>query len=136
MAEGRMSYEFTGEDNAVFSRLATKMRGVGFWFEVYGVFLVLVFVYKLIPKGGHVDIAPLDLVTGLIVLFLGHWTRRGGWGFRRIAETQGNDVGLLMGALRELARFYGLIDRIIFVVVLVVIVGTSIAGLWLLKGGL
>jgi hypothetical protein len=129
-------HEFSQEDSAAFSRLALKMRGVGFWFEIYGVIMILLFAFKLWPKAGSFEIAPMDLLMGLMFLLLGHWTRRGGLGFNQVAESEGSDLTYLMNAVRELSRVYGLIDRLIFVSVVLAIVGSVLVGIWLLKGGL
>jgi hypothetical protein len=128
--------EFSQDDNAEFSRLALKMRGVGFWFEVYGIIMLSVFAFKLWPKAGNIEIDPMDLITGLVFLLLGHWTRRGGLGFRQVADSKGSDLTYLMKAVRELSRVYGLIDRLIFVSVVLAIVGCALVGMWILKGGL
>jgi hypothetical protein len=53
-----------------------------------------------------------------------------------VAESEGSDLTYLMNAVRELSRVYGLIDRLIFVSVVLAIVGSVLVGIWLLKGGL
>ena len=120
-------YEFSTDDNAEFLRLATKMRGVGFWFVVYGIAMIFVFAFRLIPRNGDLNVDPMNLVTGLVFLFLGNRTRHAGRSFRRIAETQGGDITHLMQAVRALSRFYGLIDKLIFIVVILVIAGIALA---------
>ena len=132
MSASPPQFEFSTEDSAVFSRLAVTMRRVGFWFEVYGAALIVVFAFKLIPRNDRVDVELMDLVAGLVFLFLGHWTRRGGQEFQQVAETHGSDVTHLMQAVRELSRFYGLIHRVISIVVILVLLGIAIAGLYLL----
>ncbi len=129
-------HEFSQDDNAVFARLALKMRGVGFWFEIYGIVMLVLFFFKLWPKAGNFEIAPMDLLSGLVFFLLGHWTRRGGLGFRQVAESQGSDLTFLMKAVRELSRVYGLIDRLIFISVVLAILGFAFVGMWMLKGGL
>lgn len=135
MPSESQQHEFSQDDNAEFSRLALKMRGVGFWFEVYGIIMVSLFAFKLWPKAGNIEIAPVDLLTGLVFLVIGHWTRRGGLGFHQVANSEGNDLTHLMKAVRELARVYGLIDRLILVAVVLALVGCAMAGIWILKGG-
>lgn len=125
-------FEFSAGDNAEFLRLATKMRGVGFWFVVYGIAMILVFAFQLIPRNGRIDVEPLNLVTGLVFLFLGNRTRHAARSFHRIAETSGSDVTHLMQAVRALSRFYGLIDKLIFIVVILVILGVVLACAYLL----
>ena len=129
-------HEFTNDHNAVFSRLAHKMRGVGFWFEIYGILMLLVFTFKLWPRAGNFEIAPTDLLTGLVFLFLGHWTRRSGKGFQKLADSEGSDLTHLMRAMQELSRVYGLIDRLIFLTVVLAVLGCVFVALWMFKGGL
>lgn len=129
-------HEFSHDDNAVLSRLALKMRGVGFWFEVYGIVMLLSFAFKLWPKNGNTEIAPMDLLTGIVFLMLGHWTRRGGLGFRQVVDSEGDDMSHLMKAIRELSRFYTLIDRLILFAVTILLVAFGFGIAAALKRGL
>src|SRR5579883_2094658 len=117
MTEGSQQHEFQPTDDAVFQKLATRMRGVGFWFEVYGFLMIALFAIRLIPRNGGFTIAPFDLVTGTVFLLLGHWTRRGAREFRRVVETKGSDITHLMAALGEVSKLYGLLDRLILIAV-------------------
>jgi len=127
MAGLRLTYEFSPEDNKAIDRLVLKMRRVGLWFELYGAILVFYFLMRFLPRSRSLAIAPLELITGLLFLFLGNWTRRGARAFREIVLTEGRDVDHLMEALRQLSYFYGLIDRAIFVVlILAILVGILI----------
>ena len=85
MGDGSPQHEFSASDDAVFARLAVRMRGVGFWAEVFGLLLIGVFVVRLIPRDGGMTIAPFELAAGIVFLLLGHWTRRAGRAFRRIS---------------------------------------------------
>jgi len=127
--------KFTKDDSEVFSRLALRMRGVGFWFEAYGAFMLLLFVFKLWPKAGNFEIAPAQLLTGIVFLLLGHWTRRSGNGFRQLVDAEEGDLTHLINAMKELSRVYGLIDRLIFVAFVLAVVGGALAAMWMLKGG-
>src|SRR5262249_42501742 len=46
-------------------------------------------------------------VTGLIFFLQGIWTRSAGGSFRKIVDTQGNDVAHLMDAISSLRAMYG-----------------------------
>jgi hypothetical protein len=124
-------YEFSTEDNALFTRLAKKMRKVGFWFLVYGVALIAGFCFQLVWRRGGFNIDVTGLVAGLVFLLLGGQTRRSSREFQQVADTEGRDVSHLMQAIRELSRFYGLIEVVISVVVILVIVGLALFGLLL-----
>ncbi len=136
-------YEFGEAENKVFAGLASKARGVGFWSALYGILLLLNFAYGCLPKrpvdpagrghllgplrvdridwtGGVGDVDLGALITGMVFLLLGLWSRRAASGFDAVAKTRGGDLGHLMGALKELSKLYGFLDRLIFVVVLVV----------------
>lgn len=136
MPDATTQHEFSADDNATFDRLVLRMRGVGFWLELYGFLLIGWFVFRVIPRNGVMTIEPFNLVTGLVFLFLGHWTRRGGRAFKTITQTQGNDLTHLMNAIRELSKLYGLIDRLILLGVVLLIVTFALTVMFLLKGGL
>jgi hypothetical protein len=120
------SYEFSQGENRVFVGLARRARSVGFWFIVYGAILLLSFVNGVLPllrpdrPVAHIDFG--NLISGLIFLMVGIWSRRSATGFDAVAKTSGGDIGHLMGALKDLSRLYGLLDKIIFVVVLFMVV--------------
>lgn len=122
MSHPGSQYEFSSEDNAAIRRLAVNMRRVGSWLELYGALLILAFVVRLIPWKREAVVTPLELLTGLLLLFLGNRTRRGARSFRSIVTTEGHDVSHLMDALRDLTHFYGLIDRVVLVVLFLAIV--------------
>jgi hypothetical protein len=119
------SYEFSQGENRVFAGLARRARSVGFWFIIYGAILLLSFINGVLPllraerPVAHIDLG--NLVSGLIFLMVGIWSRRSAAGFDAVAKTSGGDIGHLMGALKDLSRLYGLLDRIIFVVVLIMV---------------
>lgn len=147
-------YEFGEAENKVFAGLASKARGVGFWSALYGILLLMNFAYGCLPKlpvdpagrghllgplrvnridwtGGVVDIDLGALITGLVFLLLGLWSRGAASGFDAVAKTRGGDVGHLMGALKELSKLYGFLGRLIFLVVLVVTLAMIVVGVGL-----
>ena len=153
------SYEFNESENKVFAGLAARSRGVGFWSMLYGILILMAFVYGCIPKSplgpmelqngglsaavkiGRVDfkdgVSNIDLgafVTGMVFLLLGIWSRAAGTGFQAVAKTQGSDIGHLMTALRNLSRLYGFLDRLIFFVVLLISLGMTVLLVMWIKG--
>lgn len=117
-------YEFNAEENRVFADLAWRARSVGLWFIIFGILVLLSFIQN--PNLGHV-------IVGLVLVMVGGWSRQSASGFDAVAKTQGSDVGHLMEALRNLAKLYSLLDRIIFCVVLfnaVILIAAVIAWAW------
>jgi hypothetical protein len=141
------SYEFNEGENKVFNRLARNARSVGFWSALYGGLILLTFVYNCIPQkpvdpidlraGGHLanlhlKINRIDwkdgnvhidfgaLITGVVFLLLGIWSRRAASGFQAVAKTRGGDIGHLMVALKSLSKLYGFLALLILIVVLIV----------------
>ena len=131
------SYEFGEGENRVFEGLARRARSVGFWFMVYGGILVIGFLSTVVSfaglgrfggRGGvSINIDLSTLISGLVFLSVGYWSRRSAQGFDAVAKTRGGDVGHLMGALKELSKLYGLLEWVVFAVVVVMVVAMVVA---------
>jgi hypothetical protein len=116
-------HEFDEFENRVFADLARKARGVGGWFILFGVVTILGLVRAPSLAG---------LIAGLVLVMVGVWSRRAALGFDAVARTEGGDLGHLMAALRELAKLYGLLDRIILIAVVftgLILIGGLLASL-------
>lgn len=75
-----------------------------------------------LPANNHLwGIAIYAGVTGLFFLLLGAWTRSAGRSFRKIVDTQGNDITNLMNAVSSLQSMYALLHLLL--------VGALLAGL-------
>lgn len=118
------SYEFSEAENQTIGRLALRMRGVGFWFEVLGIVkLAGALAPILLDRGqGNIRFDFAGTLTGLFFLVLGYWTRRAGWSFQVIIDSKGNDIAFLMDALGNLLKFYLLLDTLILAVVAILII--------------
>ena len=69
MPSESQQHEFSQDDNAEFSRLAQKMRGVGFWFEVYGIIMLSLFAFrKKEPTASRPFKVPFFPLTPLLAL--------------------------------------------------------------------
>jgi hypothetical protein len=67
-----------------------------------------------LPPDKHLwGVAIFSGVNFLIYLLVGVWTRSAAAEFRKIVDTQGNDVTHLMGALSALNKMYSLINTLI-----------------------
>jgi ABC-type bacteriocin/lantibiotic exporter with double-glycine peptidase domain len=69
--------------------------GLGVLIAIGGLFTVL--------RGGISNI-----ITGVVQIIIGVWTNKAASSFKLIANTQGNDIENLMGALGELRKLYTL----------------------------
>jgi hypothetical protein len=68
-----------------------------------------------LPPDTHLwGIAIFCAVNFLIYLLVGVWTRQAAGSFRKIVDTQGNDISHLMSALSALNRMYSLVLTLIF----------------------
>ncbi len=107
-------FEFDASQNALFSDLAQKMGFVGLLFIALGALTILGGVFNGV--GGLSNI-----LVGVLYILIGLWTKNASDAFRRIVNTQGNDITNLMTALGQLRKLYTLqywaiIISIIFVV--------------------
>ena len=95
-------YEFSGSQNELIKNLADKMRFVAYFLIAAGVLGVIGGLVSL-RAGGFGGI-----INGIVYILIGVWTNSAASAFRRIVETQGNDIENLMGALGELRKLYTL----------------------------
>jgi len=137
-----MSYEFTSEQNDLIGRLARKMSLVGLVSAVFGVLyllsavLLLAFIFQDKLPADVVSKIPDDvrskvpstsylwgvliqtLLSGMIFLLLGIWTRSSSASFQEIVATTGRDISHLMNALSSLHKMYSLLYTLIIVTLL------------------
>jgi hypothetical protein len=99
---GRNAYEFSREQNEVIASLAFNMKIVGVVSLIAGALLV-VGGFVLLAKGG----VPA-FIQGVLALVIGGFTVQAAAAFRRIVESQGDDIGHLMTALGALRSLYRL----------------------------
>src|SRR5262249_54991694 len=117
-----MSYEFTSEQNDLIGRLAKKMSLVGLISVVFGVLyllsavLLLAFIFQdklpadavskipedvrsKVPSTGYLwGVLIQTLLSGIIFLLIGIWTRSSAASFQEIVATTGRDISHLMSA--------------------------------------
>ena len=62
-----------------------------------------------------------QIIQGVLMAFIGVWTRSSARSFQLVVDTKGNDIGNLMNALGELRRLYNL-QRWVLIVALVLMV--------------
>ena len=79
-----------------------------------------------LPPDKHLwGIAIFSAVNFLIYLLVGVWTRQAAGSFRKIVDTQGNDISHLMSALSALNRMYTLINTLIVLGLLLFLVAVG-----------
>jgi hypothetical protein len=81
---------------------------------------------KLPPNNHLWGIAIGTGVTGLFYLLLGIWTRSASKSFRKIVDTQGNDIGNLMNGLSSLHKMYSLLYTLLLAILLAGVVSLGI----------
>jgi hypothetical protein len=124
-----LPYEFTPAQNEVVANLAYKMRGVGFVYFVLGLLSVVggvligVAAYKD-PKLADAQrtvyaVAGFYVVSGLINVLIGNWTFAASRSFKRIVDTKGNDIGVLMDGFATLHKVYSLLYTLMLLGVVV-----------------
>jgi hypothetical protein len=94
-------YEFTGDQNTLFTSLARRLRFVGLAFIVLG---VLQSFLSLINSNGF-SIAT-GIAGGALFVIIGVLMVRASASFRLIVETEGHDIDNLMQALAALLSMY------------------------------
>jgi hypothetical protein len=92
-------YEFNPSQNELISDLATKMRFVAYFSVAFGVLSAIT---------GLIQFDVAVLIQGTIAIIIGIWTVKAASSFKKIVDTKGNDIELLMGALSELRKLYSL----------------------------
>lgn len=111
------SYEFTSTQDRLISELAKKMRFVSYVLIVIGALLIIGGLVN-INQGGFGSV-----IYGIVQLLVGVWTNKAASSFRKIADTQGNDIGNLMDALAELRKLYTLQYWLFILALVFIIIG-------------
>lgn len=103
-------YEFSPSQNELIQDLAGKMRFVGFLLFTVGTLSIIggiiAIFFFFVGQTGVVDLG--GIIQGIFFILVGYWTIKAGAAFKRIVDTQGNDLENLMGALSELRKLYTL----------------------------
>lgn len=150
-----MSYEFTGDQNNLLSRLAGKMGLVGAVCVVFGAVYLLsavsvlllilqdrqvlekipAYVTARVPGHNYLWGIVLQMaVAGGVFLAIGLWTRSAAASFRDIVATTGRDISNLMAALDAMHKMYALLATLIIATVVASLVGLGLQ-LFLRYGG-
>jgi len=119
VSAGSAQYEFSFSENATIGKLGSKMSFVGLFMLGIGIFF---FVTGLVRWVQTHNLEVSILFLALLFVVVGIWTHRAGREFLSVAETEGNDVSHLMGALSNLLKFYTLLYLLFFVALVFAII--------------
>ncbi len=118
------AYEFTAEQNQLIADLAWKMKGVGVFMYVIGGLALAGGVAS--ATRSRPDLAIMLALGAAFFLAIATWTFQAGREFRRVVDTEGEDIAHTMVALAQLRRFYTL--HFWLIVVYLVLIVLAILG--------
>jgi|SRR5579871_4496603 len=116
-------YEFDDAENLLFDELAKVMRLVGALLIVVGV--VTLGLAALLLLKGSITTAFASVVQGISSIVIGGWTRSAASSFARISTTEGNDIPLVLGAVSDLRKIYGLQKLVLLISLGVIVLGVA-----------
>jgi len=99
-------YEFSEEENVELGNLSRVMIFVARFQVVLGVVLLAASGLTAVESSWGVFLALVS--QGLLNVVVGIWVTRAGDSFREVVDTEGRDIPLLMGALRQLRKVFNL----------------------------
>ena len=117
-------YEFDSPQEVVIRELAGTMQFVGTVSIVLAVVLWIIGIVTMFAG----NLAGLgQVMQGVLLVFIGAWTRSAARSFQLVVDTKGSDIPNLMNALGELSRLYTL-QRWLMILALVLFVGAFVLG--------
>jgi hypothetical protein len=119
-------YEFTGDENKLLAKLASRMHFVGLFGLGTGVLVIAAAVVR--------DHHFAAILSGAFYALIGIWTQRASVSFRRVVETQGHDIRHLLHALEDLRKLYTLQYWICLLALLVALGLLAASVVWMVQG--
>ena len=113
------TFEFNDQQNQVIKSLASAMRWIGAVLMVVGALMAIAGILSIGGKGAA------SLLQGVLWLIIAFWTYKAAGAFRKIVDSQGNDVHHLMQALRSLLNLYRIQVILLAVFALILIVSLA-----------
>lgn len=115
------NYEFDHSQNVLIGQLANRMKFVSIFLMIGGVLTAIFGLFGAVEGIG-------EIISGVADLLIGIWTYQASTAFKRIVDTQGQDIENLMGALGELRKLYTLQYWVLIftLVALVIVFGLSV----------
>ena len=102
-------YEFNDHENSQFSTLASSMKFVGLVFIIMGGVNLISILSGNIP----------EVITGVIFIAIGIWTRKAGNSMAEIVDTEGHDISHLMNAITNLGKLYNLQKWLVIILLVI-----------------
>jgi hypothetical protein len=98
-------YEFGATEELIIGELASAMRFVG---TASVALAIVMWVIGIVTMFAGNPAGLGNIIQGVLLVFIGVWTRSSAKSFQLVVDTQGNDIPNLMQALSELRRLYNL----------------------------
>ena len=102
-------YEFNDHENSQFSTLASSMKFVGLVIIIMGGLNLISIISGNIP----------GVITGVILIAIGIWTRKAGSSMAEIVNTEGHDISHLMNAITNLGKLYNLQKWLVIILLVI-----------------
>lgn len=123
-AQTAAGYEFDSTQEVVIRDLAGTMQFVGTVSIVLAVVLWIIGIVTMFAG----NLAGLgQVMQGVLLVFIGAWTRSAARSFQLVVDTKGSDIPNLMNALGELSRLYAL-QKWLMILALVLFIGAFVLG--------
>jgi len=116
-------YEFDSAQEVVVGELAGSMRFVGTASIALAIVMWLLGIATMF-MGNPAGLA--QIVQGVLMIFIGTWTRSSARSFQLVVDTKGNDIGNLMNALGELRRLYNLQKWVLIVALVLMVIAFAL----------
>lgn len=115
------NYEFDNSQNVLIGQLANRMKFVSIFLIIGGVLTAVFGFFGAVEGIG-------EIISGVADFLIGIWTYQASTAFKRIVDTQGQDIENLMGALGELRKLYTLQYWVLIItlVALVIVFGLGV----------
>ena len=120
-------YEFTEEENVVFTGVYLRMIVAGVLMVVVGLALI---VFGLDHYSLSLELLLINAV-GVILFVIGFLTFRSSKRYKKIVDTQGHDIMYLMEAMADARYVYTLIIALIVIVGVLLLIGVTFTGITL-----
>ncbi len=118
-------YEFDQAQEVVIGDLAGSMKFVGTVSIVLAALMWLIGIVIMF-MGNPAGLG--QIVQGVLMIFVGMWTRSAARSFQLVVDTKGSDIPNLMNALGELRRLYNL-QKWLMILMFVLVIVAFVVGL-------
>ena len=142
-AERGSGYEFTGDQNRLIGDMASKMKLVGLILIFFGFLnLINAILFQILYVQMNNEKVPPEVrdqlaqigtrdrwiitgyltIVGVVVVFVGTWTRSAGASFSQVVTTSGRDINHVMMGFSTLRKMYSLLASVLVAAILACLV--------------